>query len=184
MMKERTRAGNARAGVVMNRQLINEKAFQEMADSTKPEMMKIVNGIAKDIRKIAPVGSRREHKVTRVKGGISEGVMRSKNSIKYGPIKGPKTKGVSAGRRVKKWKDGKRDWSFVTERVAIRTPFYAYMIDKGWNAASGPRQQVEKGKGFRARKRAQKWQRAAEGKARFVKGTGFITDTIRKRAAA
>jgi len=184
MIKERTRPGNARAGVILNKQTINNAAFQAMADGGTQEMMKLANGIAKDVRKIAPVGSRREHKVQRVKGGISEGAMRSKNSIKYGPIKSTKTKSAKAGRRIKKWKDGKRDWSFVTERIVLRTPFYAYMIDKGWNAAGGPRQQVEKGKGFRARKRAQKWQRAAEGKARFVKGTGFITDTIRKRAAA
>jgi hypothetical protein len=57
------------------------------------------------------------------------------------------------------------------------------MIDKGWNAATGPRTKVEKGKGYRRRKRALKWDRAANGGGVFVKGTGFITDTIRKRAA-
>jgi hypothetical protein len=160
-------AGQARAGVVLNRQSINNQAFQDMADASTKELKKIGSGLVKDVTNKAPKAKRR-----------------SKNSLLYGRIKSAKTKLAVAGRREKKFKDGKRAWSFVSERVVLRTPFYAYMIDKGWNAASGPRQQVEKGKGFRARKRAQKWQRAAEGKARFVKGTGFITDTIRKRAAA
>jgi len=182
-MKERTRPGNARSGVVLNRQFINAKAFQEMADATKVEMMKLANSIAKEVRRIAPVGSRRENKVTRVKGGISEGVMRSKNSIKYGPIKSTKTRAAAAGKRTKKFKDGVWAWAFVTERIAIRTPFYAYMIDKGWNAATGKRQEIQRGRGYRRRLREGKWSRAAAGSVKFVKGTGFITDTIRKRAA-
>ena len=166
MIKDGTKAGQARAGLVLNRSTINNAAFQDMADASTKELKKIGAGLVKEVTNKAPKAKRR-----------------SKNSKLYGRIKSAKTKLAAAGRREKKFKDGKRAWSFVTERIVLRTPFYAYMIDKGWNAATGPRTKVEKGKGYRARKRAQKWDRASKGGGVFVKGTGFITDTIRKRAA-